>query len=288
MSIGDWFDGKGLIILLCFCLIFLLSSRPVLAEQGEEITADWFNEITGEIDINKVHLVENLEEASLPLLHLKNYLDGIFTSIEEPGIYRVQTETKEEGLFTFAGIEQEELQFEEQPESWQEGDEWVWEIHDDERFVEIILTAEIIDAVSEPGIPMMSRIVFEIEYAEPQVNLSGTVRIRDDFDDIDIILDAVNRNVTFQEYTMDLNIDLLDRVEDELVFEGSMNYPGIESRGTHRFLYTQRPRELPRTQPLYLDEYIFRGFFTSENFALEGDMWICTESIVMNGYTVIN
>lgn len=288
MSLGNRINYKGLIIIICFSLIFSLSSSPVLAEQEEDLSGDWFEEITGEMDIDKVNLVENLEAASLPLLHLKNYLDGIFPALEEPGLYRVFTETREEGLFTVEEVEQEDLQFEDQPESWEEGDEWVWEIHDDERFVEIILTAEIIDTVREPGLPMMSRIVFNIEYAEPQVNFSGTVRIRDDFGDVDMILEADNRKVSFQEYSLDLNVNLLDRAEDELAFEGDLQYPGVVSDGTHRFLFTQRPRELPRTQPLYLDEYIFRGFFSSDTFALEGDMWICTESIVMNGYTVIN
>ncbi len=280
--------GFFLRILLAVCIIFLLTTTAIQAQAAEDTEADWLNDITGEIDVDNVRLVENLEEVSLPILHLKNYLDGLLPELKEPGIYRAQTATREEGLFIIEEIEQEDMQFEEQPESWEEGDEWVWEIHDDDRFVEIILTAEIIDTVESPGRPLMSRIVFDLEYAAPQLTMAGSVRIRDDFDDIDMILDVNNRNLSFENYTAEINLDLLERAENELVFEGSLDYPGVDSKGTHRFLFTERPRDLPRTQPLYLDEYIFRGFFNTDKFALEGDMWICTESIVMNGYSVIN
>ncbi len=286
----DTLQKKGLplaiIVITAVCFIFVFGA----VGQAEDIQAEeeWITGLTGSLDVDQVELVESLEDFSRPLIYLENYLYYILPEIEEPGVYSLASDSQPEGLFSVEAIEQLELQFDEQPEDWNEGDEWTWTFRDDDRYVEIELTSEVIDYVKEPGRPMLSRIIFSLDYAAPHFNFQGTVRVRDDFDDVDVIVELDHADYDLENIYADLNFDLLNRVENELTFEGSLQLPGIEGEGEHHFIFTERPRELPRTQPIYLDEYIFRGYMTTGKFALEGDMWICTESIVLNGYTVLN
>ncbi len=272
-------------LILTFALHIFVSPLAAQNPPGED---DWLKSVAGDLEVDQTGVVENLEDFSLPLMYLETYLASVLPQMEEPGEYRVISASEPEGLFEVQEIEHIESQFEDQPETWQEGDEWVWTFHDDERFVEMSLEATMIDYVEEPGLPLLSRIEFELDYAAPHLEISGIVRVRDDLDDVDLILDLQHAEAKFSRVTTDINVDLLELDSQGLQFEGDIELPPLSISGTHHFIYTEVPRDLPRTQPLYLDEYIFKGFLDIENVALEGEMWICTESVVMNGYTVIN
>ncbi len=288
------FKEKGSMIILSTVtaglVFFFMLFSPLIAsaDNSAPVDEDWLQETVGGMNIDQVELVENAEDYGLPLLYLENYLANILPDLAEPGRYLIDSDSRPEGLFQVEDFEQLEKQFDEQPENWEEGDEWVWEFADEERYVEIVLTAEMIDYVEEPGIPMVSRIIFDLEYAAPHLDITGTVRVRDDIDDVDMILEMENRQANITSISTDINFDLINRIEEDLRFSGVLDLPGASIEGEHRFLFTERPRDLPRVQPLYLDEYILSGFFSSSNFALEGDLWLCTESVVMNGYTVID
>ncbi len=279
-------------IIVIFFFIFAASSGQLI--QAEELDLEtelegdsWLGEALGELRADQEKLTDNIEEFTLPLYFLENYLASILPAIQEPGDYKIHSLPTREGLFEIEEVEQQELQFEEQPEDWERGDEWIWYFQDDERYVEIILTSQQIDYVEEPGRPMLGRIIFELEYNTPDYTITGTINLYDDFDDVDLNIDLDHFNAAFDKISAEINMNLLEREENRFRFTGDLFLPGVNSSGEHYFILTDRPLELPRVQPLYLDEYIFKGYVGTEKFAIEGDLWICRSSIVMDGYTVI-
>ncbi len=261
------------------------AEEPVIKPELED--ESWLGDALGELQADQEKLTNNIEEFTLPLYFLENYLAHILPEVREPGEYKIHSLPTREGLFEIEEVEQQELQFEEQPEDWQQGDEWVWHFKDDARYVELILTSQQIDYVEEPGRPMLSRIIFELEYNTPDYTITGTINLYDDFDDLDLNIELDHFNASFDKISAEINMNLLEREEKRFRFTGDLFLPGVNSSGEHYFIMTDRPLELPRVQPLYLDEYIFKGYVGTEKFAIEGDLWICRSSIVMDGYTVI-
>ncbi len=279
-------------IFVIFFLIMSLSSfgparAQEILEEPELNDEDWLAESVGGIEADQEKLTNNIQDIAMPLYFLENYLAEVLPAIAEPGDYKINSLPTREGLFEIEDIEQVSKQFEEQPEDWEEGDDWQWNFQDDERYVEINLTSRQIDFVEEPGKPLLSRLILDLEYYTPDYEVTGIIHLYDDFDDLDFSITLEHYDAAYDKVEAEISMDLLDRVENRFSFSGDMYLPGLNVSGQHQFIFTDRPLELPRTKPLYLDEFIFNGYIGSESFAIEGDLWICRSSIVMDGYTVI-
>jgi len=272
-------------IIPCFLVLLILSGYPGTssADMG------FYN-----LSINNNALMSDIETAVLPLFYFQHITESALKQMDAPGSYRLEDDVliRDEIDLKYIGDldKNQDLQWviscpDEEFELFLKTDDYTIKGNQiDLSEAEFAYEFQYLD-FSLRGIWKAEKNIssMEVKLSEGgKLFLPSPVKIMNNFD---LIIYSNSEQMVIRG---DLTHKTLDKDLLHLKLSGEFKSENLMARGDYTFKFTDRPLFLHEERDYFLNETIFEGYMRTSDIAVEGKLWICYSSVVLEGRAVID